>query len=149
MVSRQDIVSEARSWIGTRYRHQGRVKDVGVDCIGLVGGVALACGVPNAAAWANDADMHSYARTPDPAMLARACDRFFDRKPVPHALPGDVLLFSLQGHPRHFAILASAGERGTVVHAYALLAARRVVEQRLPIANARAIAAFSFLGVAA
>ena len=29
---RQQITKEARSWIGTPYQHQSRVKGVGVDC---------------------------------------------------------------------------------------------------------------------
>lgn len=145
MIARDDIVAEARTWIGTRYRHQGRRKGVGVDCIGLVGGVALACGVPNASAWLADPDMHNYARTPDPRMLRAACARFFDIVGLDHALPGDVLLFSLEREPRHFALLVAPGR---IVHAYALLAARRVVEQALPIARAQMIGAYRFKGVA-
>jgi NlpC/P60 family putative phage cell wall peptidase len=33
------VVSEALSWLGTPYRHQGARKGVGCDCIGLVRGV--------------------------------------------------------------------------------------------------------------
>ncbi len=33
------IVSEARSWIGTPYRHQASLKGAGCDCLGLVRGV--------------------------------------------------------------------------------------------------------------
>lgn len=33
------IVTEARSWIGTPYRHQASLKQVGCDCLGLVLGV--------------------------------------------------------------------------------------------------------------
>jgi NlpC/P60 family putative phage cell wall peptidase len=33
------IVSLAESWIGTPYRHQGAIKGVGCDCIGLVRGI--------------------------------------------------------------------------------------------------------------
>lgn len=144
-ISRDDIVAEARSWIGTRYRHQGRRKGVGVDCIGLVGGVALACGVRNAAEWMRDADMHNYARTPDPAMLRRSVTTYLDPVGTGRALPGDVLLFALDHQPRHFALLVAPGR---VVHAYALLAARRVVEQSLPIARAQLISAYRFEGVA-
>ena len=33
---REDVVSEAATWIGTPYRHRGRVKNVVVDCGGLL-----------------------------------------------------------------------------------------------------------------
>lgn len=148
MIDRRDIVREARAWIGTRYRHQGRARGVGVDCIGLVGGVALAVGVPNASDWFANPNMHNYARTPDRALLLSACARFFDPVALPQAREGDVLLFSLEGQPRHFALLVDA-YRQRIVHAYALLAARRVVEQGLPIARATVLAAYRYKGVEA
>lgn len=148
MIRRVDIVQEARSWIGTRYQHQGRAKGVGVDCIGLVGGVAAAVGVPNAAEWFADRAMHNYARTPDRAMLMHACGRFFDQVRLVDARDGDVLLFALQEQPRHFAILVDEYKQ-RIVHAYALLAARRVVEQGLPIARATTLGAYRFKGVVA
>ena len=33
------IVAEARSWIGTPYRHQASLKGVGCDCLGLLRGI--------------------------------------------------------------------------------------------------------------
>lgn len=33
------IIAEARSWIGTPYRHQASLKGAGCDCLGLVRGV--------------------------------------------------------------------------------------------------------------
>jgi NlpC/P60 family putative phage cell wall peptidase len=38
-LSRNTIIAEARSWIGTPYRHQASLKGVGCDCLGLVRGV--------------------------------------------------------------------------------------------------------------
>lgn len=152
MTTRAEIVAEARTWIGTRYRHQARVKGVATDCIGLLGGVALACGLPGAREWADDLALHAYARTPDPALLRAGVDRFLDRLPaVQRAREGDVLLFALEGEPRHFALVSEATGAGPVrvIHAYALLAARRVVEQLLPVARAQAIGAYGFRGLTA
>lgn len=42
-IDRDALVAEARSWIGTSYRHQASVKGVGCDCLGLVRGVWRAC----------------------------------------------------------------------------------------------------------
>ncbi|KLK92709.1 peptidase P60 [Microvirga vignae] len=33
------VVAEARSWIGTPYRHQASLKGMGCDCLGLLRGV--------------------------------------------------------------------------------------------------------------
>jgi NlpC/P60 family putative phage cell wall peptidase len=38
-ITRQHVVAETRSWIGTPYRHQASLKGVGCDCLGLVRGV--------------------------------------------------------------------------------------------------------------
>ena len=40
MATGLDVVRMARTWLGTPYHHQGRVKGAGVDCGGLVIGVA-------------------------------------------------------------------------------------------------------------
>ena len=37
--SRDDIVAEARRWLGTPYHHQASLRGVGADCLGLVRGV--------------------------------------------------------------------------------------------------------------
>ncbi len=37
------IVTEAREWIGTPYRHQASLKGIGCDCLGLVRGVWRNC----------------------------------------------------------------------------------------------------------
>ena len=34
-----DVLAIARAWIGTPYRHQGAVKGVGCDCLGLIRGI--------------------------------------------------------------------------------------------------------------
>ncbi len=39
MTARSDIVTAARGWIGTPYRHQASVKGAGCDCLGLLRGV--------------------------------------------------------------------------------------------------------------
>jgi NlpC/P60 family putative phage cell wall peptidase len=39
MIPADRIVAEARSWIGTPYRHQASLKGVGCDCLGLLRGV--------------------------------------------------------------------------------------------------------------
>lgn len=38
-ITRAAIIAEARTWIGTPYRHQASLRDVGCDCLGLVRGV--------------------------------------------------------------------------------------------------------------
>ncbi len=39
LVKTEDIIAEARSWVGTPYHHQASLKGVAVDCVGLVRGI--------------------------------------------------------------------------------------------------------------
>lgn len=85
MIARASIVAEAATWIHTRYAHQGRAKNVGVDCIGVAGMTALNCGVEGAQEWRDDPDMHNYGPQPNPDYLWAACKRFLDPIPIPSA----------------------------------------------------------------
>ena len=46
MPIRTRIIAEARAWIGTPYRHQGSLRGVGCDCLGLIRGVWRAVNGP-------------------------------------------------------------------------------------------------------
>jgi branched-chain amino acid transport system ATP-binding protein len=52
------LVAEARCWLGTPFRHQGRIRGQGVDCIGLVLEPARALGL-------TDYRPGAYSRLPD------------------------------------------------------------------------------------
>lgn len=145
MIAAADVVAEARSWIGTRWQHQAFVKGAGTDCIGLVGGVALALGLPGAREWADDPALHCYGRTPDPRVLLGGCERFMDRIPASDAGLGDVLIMAFEREPQHFAIV-SAVDPMYVVHAYAQR--RGVVENGIKVSGARVVRAYRYRGVA-
>lgn len=146
MTTREQIVAEARTWIGTRWQHQARRKGVATDCIGLVGGVALALGLQGAAEWEADAALHCYGRTPDPGVLLAACDRFLVRVPAHTATLADVLVMAFASEPQHFAIVSRVDPM-YVIHGYA--SARRVVENGANVAHARILRVYSFREVLA
>ena len=115
MLTRSIIVAEARSWIGTPYRHQASLKGVGCDCLGLVRGVWRAlfgaepeCAPPYAPGWAEASGEEALAQAAARHLIAIGCDEFSD---------GDVLLFRWRaGMPaKHAAIVTSAE---TMVHAH-------------------------------
>lgn len=144
MTTRADIVAEAREWIGTPWLHQARLKGVGTDCIGLVGGVALALGLPGAQEWDADPALHCYGRTPDPRVLLGGCNRFMDRIALDDVREADVLIMSFERNPQHFAIVSAVGPM-YVIHAYAQRG--RVVENGAEVAGARVQRAYRFRGV--
>jgi NlpC/P60 family putative phage cell wall peptidase len=114
-LTRSDIVTEARSWIGTPYRHQASLKSVGCDCLGLVRGVWRATmgaeperTPPYAPGWAE-------AAAGEP--LAEAAARHLVAIERAAFCPGDVLLFRWRKHlpAKHMAIVTAPG---LMVHAH-------------------------------
>ncbi|HEY8267920.1 MAG TPA: NlpC/P60 family protein [Xanthobacteraceae bacterium] len=109
------IIAEARSWIGTPYRHQASLKGMGCDCLGLVRGVWRALNGPEPeAAPAYSAD---WAEAGGKESLAAAAARHLVPVELADATPGDVLLFRWRAHlpAKHAAILVAADR---IVHAH-------------------------------
>jgi NlpC/P60 family putative phage cell wall peptidase len=135
-----EVVAEARSWLGTPWRHQAYLKGVGCDCAGLVRGVGNALALFDTRDGAPGTEVFKgYGRKPEPRKMLRALDRFMLRRRG-EPLPGSVLLLRFDRDPQHLAILT--GE-GTIVHALATVG--KVVEHRLsPDWRARVVAAWEF-----
>lgn len=136
---REAIVAEALGWVGTPYRHQGRRRQVGCDCLGLVLGVWRAVyGVeserpgPYSADWAEAGGRETLREA-----VARHC-----REIAADAMaPGDLILFRWRdGLPaKHAGILVTPDR---FVHAYE---GRAVTVSPLhPHWRARLAAAFAF-----
>jgi NlpC/P60 family putative phage cell wall peptidase len=132
------IIAEARSWIGTPFHHQGRVKGAGVDCIGLGIGVGKALGlVPP------EFEFTGYRRTPTGRTLIDVMrdSGLVDEVYEPH--PGDILVFKIDQDPQHVAFLTDSN---TLIHSYAQ--ARKVCEARYDsVWRKRYVTAFKFKGI--
>ncbi|WP_421885139.1 NlpC/P60 family protein [Methylibium sp.] len=121
-VARSDIVAEARTWIGTPWRHQRCVKAVGVDCGQLIAGVLRELGV-------RDVVITGYARIPD-GSLRGICEQHMKAVPVSQAQPGDAVLMRFDTEPQHLGILGDYPHGGlSLIHS--TLKNRKVVEHRL------------------
>jgi NlpC/P60 family putative phage cell wall peptidase len=145
MVTRADIVLEARKWLGTPFHHQGMLRGIGCDCIGLVAGVAYALGLPDASRWREDIRFRGYGRLPNPKQLMEACSIYLERlKREP--LPGDVLLMTFLKEPMHFGIVSSTIPR-RMIHAYEPIG--KVAEHTIDGKwQRRVLASFGLRGVA-
>lgn len=134
MITAQDIVRTARSYLGTRWRHQGR-SGQGVDCIGLVLAVAHDLGL-------SDLQVDGYARQPDPRQLRAGLQAHMTLRSDESHQPGDVLLLSLGAGGQHVGIATDTG----LIHAAAI--ARRVVEHRMDeLWLRRVMGAYAWRGV--
>ena len=112
MVSRAEVVAEARSWAGVRWVHQGRGR-TGIDCIGLVVVVRRELGI-------GDYDIPSYPRTPDGTFLAHFFNAGGTRVEILKAQPADLLLFKEARSPCHVGIITQRnGDLLYIAHAHA------------------------------
>lgn len=102
---REQIVREAKEWIGTPWHHHQSCKQVGCDCVGFLLGVArsVSLSLPN---------FENYGRTPANGELKHRLDRSFEQTKTPFA--GDIILFRIKGVDRHVGILSG---NKTFIHA--------------------------------
>jgi NlpC/P60 family putative phage cell wall peptidase len=147
MVARAAIVAQARSWIGTPYRHQASLKGVGCDCLGLVRGVWRALIGPEPEALAPYSP--DWAEAGGREALAQAARRHLVEIAPGEAREGDVVLFRWrEGLPaKHAAILTARGPGAwpRMVHAHD---GSMVAEVALmPFWTRRLACAFAFPGV--
>ncbi len=112
------IVAAARGCVGTRFRPQGRVPGLGLDCVGVVAVAAAAAGAT--------VDLPAYLLSGEQCeavangLAAHGCRRVW-----PPA-PGDILVLAPSSRHRHLGIVTSIEPGTAIVHAHAGL--RRVVE---------------------
>ena len=116
-INAADVVTEARSWIGTRWIHQGRSRE-GTDCFGLIVVTCREIGLPVE-------DVEGYRRTPNPEMFISHAHKIFDPADAP--APGMVAIFKQARYPCHLGWFAERDGKLTVIHSFAGF--RQVVEE--------------------
>lgn len=114
-------VAEARSYIGTKWRHRGRSR-FGIDCIGLVVAATAAGGVQMR-------DRRDYGREPWQDGLEREMHEHFGA-PVEDWQPGDVAMMRWEERPEagHVGIIASSQHGLTLIHSHSM---STVIEHRI------------------
>ncbi len=142
MTDRTRVVAAARDWLGTPFHHQARLKAVGVDCIGLVIGVARELGMVQ-----QDFDVTGYSRYPDGRALMAMAREKMTWVPLDQLQIGDVVVVGFDKLPQHFGIIGDYRHGGfSIIHAAS--AYGKVVEQRLMFSKAMFfVAAFQLPGV--
>ena len=131
-----DILTVARSFLGTPFRHQGRIPGLALDCAGLVVSVAKSIG-------ADYIDRPGYSRNPSGGMLESALDDQPCLERVQDRQPGDVLLMRFAGEPQHLAIFTG----DNIIHSYESVG--KVCEHRMAdVWAVRIVRVYRFKGVA-
>lgn len=109
--ARAAILTEARTWLGTPWHHQARLKGVGVDCAQLLIAVYAGVGL---------IEPFTPAHYPIDWALHRSEARFCDQllahcRKVDVGLPGDIAMYRYGRQAAHGGIVA---ESGTLLHAW-------------------------------
>ena len=123
-MTRDEIVAQARTWLNAPYRHQGRSKTDGVDCMGFIIGVAEELGYTTIEA------PNRYSTAPNGTELLAGCERNLKKMDrdldairkgdLRSLVAGDILVFwgFTRGEAQHFAFVGdSTGGRARVARA--------------------------------
>lgn len=115
-----DVVSAARRWIGTPYRHQAAKRDAGTDCLGLIRGVWRdVIGAEPVVVPAYSMDWSEPQG--EERLWAAARQHLVDVSAQRMDLaPGDVVLFRMRESSvaKHLGIIAECTQTPTFIHAY-------------------------------
>lgn len=129
MANRNDIVSAARSYLGVKWRHQGRSRENGIDCAGLTVMVAKDLSLADSEAY----NLVDYPRRPDGTFVSHYRKYCVAKSPA-KAEDGDILIFNQgAGNTCHVGIRSTYHGRPGLIHSYAGM--RKVVEQTLSSAE--------------
>jgi len=109
----QQIVDKAREYVGTPFHHQGRLKGVGVDCVGLIICVSKELGLG-----LEKYDNTNYSRSPSSTALFDVIAKTnLVELPSLDIQLGDILVFFLNPRtraPQHIAFFSDIG----MIHTY-------------------------------
>lgn len=128
LITGMDLVRAARGYLDTPFKHQGRLKGAGVDCVGLVICAARDLGRDlereMREAGFTDDDFCRYSQDQDLATLRTMVASIADPDPVPRI--GSILIFKiLNARSPHMGIKTEHG----VIHAFDRVG--RVAEHRI------------------
>ncbi|HEY0266119.1 MAG TPA: hypothetical protein VGC16_05160 [Rhizomicrobium sp.] len=134
------IISAARGWIGTPYRHQASTKGAGCDCLGLLRGVWRE--LHGGEAEAVPPYSPDWAEATGEETLRDALARHLTAVALPDIAPGDAVLFRMARNcpAKHCGIVAEQGGALTLIHA----AQRRRVREEILAPWWRARLAYAF-----
>ncbi len=110
-ITREQVVEEARTWLGTPFRHQGMIKGHGTDCIGMMRGIAINLDL------LKDVGVGSlkvkpylgYGKSPVPSKFLGILREYMVEVRVDEVLPADLLLFRGRIYPTHLAMVTDVG----------------------------------------
>lgn len=118
-IKRADVVSKAREYLGTKFGHQGRVKGLALDCVGLPLCVAGELGLKGKNGETLDGNHYNvYTRQPLGDYVLDMCKKLLTQKPIRLMQPGDVLSLRVETAACHVGIVSEVNGVLSIIHAY-------------------------------
>lgn len=122
MLTREQVVSAARAYVGTPFVHQGRIRGKALDCVGLVLCVFEDLGVMGAShspeSWTRLPEYTTYGPQPLRRVVFDKCVTRLIAKPRTAVKAGDVLSLRVPMEPCHVAIVSERAGVLYMIHAY-------------------------------
>ena len=121
MFTREEVVKKARTWVGTKFRYQGRVKknqnnNGGVDCLGMIFGICDELGYKYNDKLLSYYDTIAYSKKPNYNTLKEKFAKFFKVKNIEDIGIGDIVLKQVSNEQFHLMIYTGK----TFIHASAI-----------------------------
>lgn len=118
MTVAEEVLVEARQWLGTPYQHQASAKGVGTDCLGLLRGVWRA--IYGAEPEVVPPYTEDWAEPDHREVLLEAACRWLNAKDIAKDAPGDVLLFRMRDGSiaKHLGLQSHIGAHPQFIHSY-------------------------------
>lgn len=134
MFTRENVIEQARTWLGTRFRYQGRVKknelnNGGVDCLGFVFGVFDELDYRYNGKLLSYYDNIVYSKKPNFEILKEKFSLFFNIKKMDQLDIGDIILKKISKHNYHLMFY----NKTTFIHASAIV--HKVIEHKIDDLN--------------
>lgn len=125
LIEGHEVIKIAKTYLGTPWKHQGRLKKYGIDCAGYIIEVMRELGLDVSF------DIAGYERVPDGQKLAEVAHKNTKAILLKDVQDGDVLLFSVLGNPQHLAFYYQENGVDYMLHAYGDKSVNKVVAMRL------------------
>lgn len=129
-MTREEIVKQGKTWVGTRFRYQGRVKQNqnnkgGVDCLGFIIGLCDEIEYKYNGHLLSYYDKIVYSKQPDYNLLQEKFSEYFHKKDTKDVEIGDIVLKKINNNQYHLMLYTGK----TFIHASAIT--RTVVEHNI------------------
>jgi hypothetical protein len=149
MPTRAQIFGKAREYVGTPFDHQKRVKQLGIDCVGLALCVGHDLGIMG-----RDGkpilptDYPAYSSQPAGTLMLTICKQRLAQKKHSEMKPGDVVAMRMPVDPVHLGIVSEIGGVLHLIHAYNTPSNPRCVEHVIDARwRRRIVGVFEYAGV--